>query len=75
MSARAARIRTIPRLTLLGSQRWDPGGMIGHRPGIAVALTGHLFLLFDGMVSYARIPAADRGGAGLDVSTGLGWVF
>jgi hypothetical protein len=55
--------------------RWNPGGMIGIGPGIAVAVTGHLFLLFDGMVSYGRVPAADRGGAGFDVSGGLGWVF
>lgn len=60
---------------IVAPQRWDPGGMIGIGPGIAFALTGHLFVLFDGMVTYARVPAADRGGAGLDVAAGLGWVF
>jgi hypothetical protein len=59
----------------IAPQRWDPGGVIGIGPGIAVAVTGHLFLLFDGMVSYGRVPAADRGGAGLDVAAGLGWIF
>lgn len=60
---------------IVAPQRWDPGGVFGIGPGIAVALTGHLFLLFDGMVSYARVPAADRGGAGFDVAGGVGWVF
>lgn len=60
---------------IVSPQRWDPGGVIGIGPGIAVALTGHLFLLFDGMATYARVPAADRGGAGFDVAGGLGWVF
>lgn len=60
---------------IVAPQGWDPGGVIGIGPGIAVALTGHLFLLFDGTVTYARVPAADRGGAGLDVAGGVGWVF
>lgn len=60
---------------IVAPQGWDPGGMIGIGPGIAIALTSHLFFLIDGMVSYARVPAVDRGGAGLDVAAGLGWVF
>jgi hypothetical protein len=60
---------------IIAPQRWDPGGVIGIGPGIAFALTGHLFMLFDGMVTYARVPAADRGGAGFDAAAGLGWVF
>jgi hypothetical protein len=32
-------------------------------------------VLIDGMVTYSRIPAVDRGGAGIDVAAGLGWVF
>lgn len=60
---------------IVAPQRWDPGGVIGIGPGIAVAVTGHLFLLFDGTVSYGSVPAADRGGAGFDVAGGLGWMF
>jgi hypothetical protein len=60
---------------IIAPQQWNPGGVMGIGPGIAVALTGHLFLLIDGMVTYSRIPAVDRGGAGIDVAAGLGWVF
>ncbi len=60
---------------VVAPQRWDPGGVMGIGPGAAIALTGHLFLLLDAMVTYARVPAADRGGAGIDVAAGLGWVF
>jgi hypothetical protein len=60
---------------IVAPQGWNPGGIIGIGPGVAIAVTGHLFLLIDGMVSYARVPAVDRGGAGIDASVGLGWVF
>jgi hypothetical protein len=59
---------------IVAPQHWDPGGVMGIGPGIAVALTDHLFLLFDGMVTYARVPAVDRGGGGIDIACGLGWV-
>jgi hypothetical protein len=61
--------------TIVAPQTWNPGGVMGIGPGIAVALTGHLFLLFDGLVTYSKVPAVDRGGAGIDVAAGLGWVF
>jgi hypothetical protein len=69
------RTRDMSDAMLVTPQRWDPGGVIGIGPGAAVSLTGHLFLVFDGMVTYARVPMADRGGAGIDAAVGLGWVF
>jgi hypothetical protein len=69
------RAGTGDEIEIVAPQRWDPGGVIGIGPGIAIAVTGHLFVLFDSMVSYGRVPAVDRGGAGLDVAAGLGWVF
>lgn len=59
--------------------QWSAGAVVGIGPGVAIALTGHLFLLFDATVTYS----ASRGtggtgwsGAGIyDAGAGLGWMF
>ncbi|NVB40814.1 OmpA family protein [Pseudenhygromyxa sp. WMMC2535] len=56
-------------------ERWSPGAVLGIGPGVAIALTRHLFLLFDATVTYSVTPGSS-GGAGIyDVGAGLGWVF
>ena len=58
---------------------WAPGGTIGIGPGVAVTLTRHLLLMFDGMLSYAVAPRIHQGSFGgaviIDVGAGLGWIF
>lgn len=58
---------------------WAPGATVGVGPGIAVTLTRHLLLMFDGMLSYAVAPRIHAGSVGgavvVDVGAGLGWIF
>ena len=59
----------------LDRERWVPGGVVGIGPGVAIALTRHLFILIDATVSYLAIRGSG-GGAGIyDAGAGLGWVF
>ena len=61
--------------TTLEGERWLPAGVLGIGPGVAIALTGHLFLLFEATVAYS-VGRGSSGGTGIyDAGAGLGWVF
>jgi hypothetical protein len=60
-------------------ERWSAGPVVGIGPGIAIALTRHLFLLFDVTVTYSAARGTDDtgwSGSGIyDAGAGLGWMF
>ena len=57
-------------------ERWIAGGVFGIGPGVAVALTRHLFLEFNATASFSVIRGLSDGGTGIyDVGVGLGWRF
>jgi hypothetical protein len=64
------------QVVALAPEQWVPGGVFGIGPGVAVALTRHLFLEFDATASYSRVRGISGGGTGIyDVGVGLGWLF
>jgi hypothetical protein len=64
------------QVVAVGPERWIPGGVFGIGPGVAVALTRHLFLEFDATASYSLVRGLSGGGTGIyDASVGLGWLF
>ncbi|MFV8753620.1 OmpA family protein [Nannocystaceae bacterium ST9] len=60
----------------IAPETWIAGGVFGIGPGVAFALTKHLFLEFDATASYSVIRGLSGGGTGIyDVGVGLGWLF
>ncbi len=56
-------------------ERWFAGGVLGLGPGIGIALTDHLFLVFDATISYSAVGGFSGGSGIYDTGVGLGWVF
>lgn len=64
------------QVTAVAPERWVGGGIVGFGPGVAVALTRHLFLEFDATASYSVVPGLRPGGTGIyDAGVSLGWLF
>ena len=65
--------------TVTAPERWSAGAVVGIGPGVAIALTRHLFLLLDATVTYSvsrGLEGTGWSGAGIyDVGAGLGWMF
>ncbi len=62
-------------ITTLAPSSWTPTAVFGIGPGVAVAITKHLLLLFDATVTYSTNDGFSGGTGIYDVGVGLGWQF